>query len=78
MNLVARVGTDFALFFTSLIGAILLTRYILDRVIAYAPALRAAQHAAGGRSGERRQAPTYTRWAQHQIVAVVFVSLYNR
>ena len=34
MNLVARVGTDFALFFTSLIGAILLTRYILDRVIA--------------------------------------------
>lgn len=34
MNLVARIGTDFALFFTSLIGAILLTRYILDRVIA--------------------------------------------
>ena len=33
MNLVARVGTDFALFFTSLIGSILLTRYILDRVI---------------------------------------------
>lgn len=34
MNLVTRVGTDFALFFTALIGAILLTRYILDRVIA--------------------------------------------
>ena len=34
MNLIARVGTDFALFFTSLVGAILLTRYILDRVIA--------------------------------------------
>ena len=33
MRLVTRLATDFAVFFTALLGARLLTRYLLDRAI---------------------------------------------